>query len=85
MVDDKQIIVEIPKNAREIIRVTLGEYSGHQVAGARVWFQAEDGSWRPGKSGIAFRVALLPAVAEGLEKAIAEARRRGSLPPESVS
>jgi Transcriptional Coactivator p15 (PC4) len=77
----EHLICEIPKNSREAIRVTLGEYSnGRSIASVRAWFQAEDGSWRPGKAGIAFRVALLPRLAEALARVVSEARQQGLIP-----
>jgi Transcriptional Coactivator p15 (PC4) len=77
---NERLICEIPKNSREAIRVTLGEYNGRAIASVRVWFQAEGGSWRPGKAGIAFRVALLPRLAEALGRVVSEARQQGLIP-----
>lgn len=79
MADDR-LICEISKNSRETIRVTLGEFNGRQIAGIRVWFKADDGSLRPGKAGIAFKVELLPAVAEALAEAVRHTRPDGMLP-----
>ena len=73
------LVATVPKNAREEIRVVLGEFNGRQIASARVWFEAEDGSMRPGKAGLGFKIALLPAVVEALQKAEAEARQQGLL------
>jgi hypothetical protein len=73
------VIAEITKNSREVIRVTLGAFKNQQIAGARVWFKADDGSWRPGKSGIAFKIELLPAVVDAFTEAAAAARARGAL------
>jgi hypothetical protein len=79
MPDNDTIIAEIPKNFRETIRVTLGTFNNRQIASARVWFKADDGSWRPGKSGIAFKVELLPAVTDAFAGAVAVARASGAL------
>jgi hypothetical protein len=68
------IIAEIEKNSREVIRVTLGDFNGRPIAGARVWFRADDSGWRPSKAGIAFKVELLPAVAEAMARAVDQAR-----------
>ena len=84
MSDNDTIIAEIPKNAKERIRVTIGTFNSRAIAGARVWFHAADGSWRPGKSGIAFKLELLPAVAEALAEAVRRARADSTLPPESA-
>jgi hypothetical protein len=80
MRDNKDTIVaEIPKNTREVIRITLGTFNNRQIAVARVWFKEGDGNWLPGKSGIAFKVELLPAVAEAFAEAVAAARASGAL------
>jgi hypothetical protein len=78
MSDSDRLVTEIPKNSREVIRITLGTFNNRSIAGARVWFKAAD-SWRPGKSGIAFKVELLPAVADAFAEAVAAARASGAL------
>ncbi|RWR08480.1 transcriptional coactivator p15/PC4 family protein [Paenirhodobacter populi] len=71
-------IATIQKNARgEEIRVTLGEYNGHDLFNARVFFEAQDGSKRPSKAGIAFKVETLPEFAKAVQQALAEAQARG--------
>ncbi len=75
-----RIIASIERNSRETLRVTLGEFNGWAIAGIRIWFQVADGSWRPGKKGIAFKIDLLPAVSEALAVAVREARAEGLLP-----
>lgn len=73
-------IAEIRKNALgEEIRVGLSEYGGLQLFNLRVWFEAQDGSMRPGKSGLAFTVDRLPEFADAVQVALAEARRLGLL------
>jgi hypothetical protein len=72
-------MTSVRKNSRETIRVELSEFNGRQIAGLRVWFEADDGTMRPGKAGIAFKVELLPEVNEALRLVEDEARRRGLL------
>jgi hypothetical protein len=79
MAANDKIVAEITKYTKEVIRITLGTFNNRQIAGLRVWFKAEDGSWRPGKAGIAFKVELLLAIAEGLSRAVNEAREQGLL------
>lgn len=62
-------IAIIPKNSREELRVTLDQYQGHSLVNLRIWFEAEDGAMRPGRQGLAFRVALLPEVLAALQAA----------------
>jgi hypothetical protein len=77
--ENDKIIAEIPKNSQETIRVTIGTFNNRPIAGLRVWFRAEDGSWRPSRSGIAFHVRLLPQLSEALLNAVNEARQQGLL------
>jgi Transcriptional Coactivator p15 (PC4) len=73
-----RLIAIIKKNSREEIRVSRGEFNGHDLVNLRVWFEAEDGSKRPGKSGIAFRITLLPEVAAALSQASTPAKEAHS-------
>lgn len=73
---ETRTIATIRKNAREEIRVGLQDFKGRQIAAVRVWFQAEDGSMRPGKDGLNFKVELLPELADALAKAVWEAGPR---------
>ena len=70
-------IATIEKNKTEEIRISLSDFNGYDLANLRVWFRADDGQMRPGKSGLAFRLDKLPAVIEALGQLEAEARRRG--------
>lgn len=70
-------IATIPKNSREEIRITLSEYGGHKLFNTRVFFEAQDGSMRPGKAGIAFRLETLPDFVRAATAALDEARLRG--------
>jgi Transcriptional Coactivator p15 (PC4) len=70
-----RLIATIKKNSREEIRVSRSDFNGHDLVSLRVWFEAEDGSKRPGKSGIAFRRSLLPEVGAALSQAAAETER----------
>lgn len=72
-----KLIATIEKNKSEVIRVSLSEFNGHDLANLRVWFQADDGDMRPGKAGLAFRLEKLPAVIQALNDLEVEARRLG--------
>jgi hypothetical protein len=63
----------------EIMRITFSGSSGRPIAGTRVWFNADDGTWRPGKSRIAFKVELLLAAADALTQAPVVGCMRGRL------
>lgn len=70
-------LVTIPKNSLEEIRVSLSEFNGHQLFNIRVWYRADDGDMRPGKSGLAFKVDKLPDFADAVSLALEKARERG--------
>lgn len=73
-------VATIQKNKREAIHVQLDEFNGRQIFNVRVFYDAEDGSVRPGKAGIAFTVTKLPEFAEAVQRALAEAQRQGLVP-----
>lgn len=62
----------IAKNSREEIRLTVEPHHGQTIVNLRVWFRGEDGDYRPGKQGLAFRLELLPAVLAALGRALKE-------------
>lgn len=81
MSDTDTVIASLHKNTNEELRVMLTEYQGHPLFAARVFYHPKDSDeWRPGKSGVNLRVAMLPAVIDALLDAKVEAERRG-LPP----
>jgi len=59
------VVAELPKNARERLRVALTEYNGHRLCDVRTFYQDRTGEWRPGK-GISVRRALLPELRKAL-------------------
>ncbi len=65
-------MTDIIKNSREAIRVTRGEFKGHDMVNVRVFYDAGDGEMKPGKQGVAFRAALLPEVVDALSALKAE-------------
>lgn len=71
------LIARIPKNSREELRIELTAFKGYDLASMRVWFQADDGSMKPGKSGLVIRVGKLADLIEALQGAETEARRQG--------
>jgi Transcriptional Coactivator p15 (PC4) len=72
-------IADVPKNSREVLRVELTTYNGHDLVNLRVWYSAGDDDMRPGKAGVALRVEKLPHLRDAIDKAIAAARAEGSL------
>lgn len=66
----EQVVAEIRKNSREVIRITLQEFKGVPLCSVRVWFEAEDGTMRPGRDGLNFRQELLADITEGMLAAV---------------
>ncbi|WP_044043319.1 transcriptional coactivator p15/PC4 family protein [Octadecabacter antarcticus] len=65
-------MTDIPKNSREIIRVTRADFKGHDMINVRVFFDVGEGEMKPGKQGVAFRAALLPEVLNALASHVAQ-------------
>jgi hypothetical protein len=74
---DTTIIAEWQVNRRERVRVSIERFDGTWLINIRRWFEADDGSIRPGKRGIALGVKHLPQLAEAIGDALASARERG--------
>jgi hypothetical protein len=76
---EQRLVAAIRRNAREEIRVTLGEWNGRPVFGIRAWFQASDGTMRPSKDGLTLRADLLAELARALADAERQAWADGVL------
>ena len=74
---DAIVIAEWQINRRDRVRVSIEQFKGIDLINIRKWFEAEDGSLRPGKDGIALNVKHLPQLADAIVKALAETRERG--------
>jgi hypothetical protein len=53
------VVARFGKNAREEVRVTVGEYRGRQVADFRVWTRLDDHD-QPTRKGLTIRVEQVP-------------------------
>jgi hypothetical protein len=62
-------IAEIEKNQKERIRISIEEYRGHKFVDCRVYWQDEQGDWKPSKKGIALNDECIDPVIEALQKA----------------
>ncbi|MDR6419893.1 hypothetical protein J2801_002144 [Paraburkholderia phenoliruptrix] len=72
------MIAEIQKNSRERLRITVGQYKGHEFVGIRVWFVGTDGQYWPSRSGVTLRPTLLPQLMQGLQLAARAADPQGA-------
>jgi hypothetical protein len=76
-VSDEIIVAEWPLNRRNCMRVVLGSYNGYPIINVRKWFEADDGSIRPTKDGVALALKHLPQLAAAMTAALEIARERG--------
>jgi hypothetical protein len=74
---DATIIAEWQVSRRERVRVSIEQFDGTWLVNIRRWFEADDGSIRPGKRGIALGIKHLPQLAEATTKALGVSRQRG--------
>ena len=76
-------IAEWPSGRRgEVVRMTIGEFGGRRLINLRKWFEAENGSMRPGRSGMALGIKHLHRLADGLAEARKVAIAQGMIEPE---
>ena len=74
----ERITSEWSINAREKLRVRLDIYQGRDIVDLRRWYSTGGDELRPGR-GLAISVRHLPALAEALRQALADARIVGLL------
>jgi|GEM_PF-3473554 len=60
------LIGEIQKNSRERLRVTVGQYKGHEYVGIRIWFVGPDGQYRSSRAGVTLKPSLMPQLMQAL-------------------
>ena len=76
MADLPLIVAEFERNAREVVRVSIGEFRGRKTIDVRTWYR--DGTTlKPGRSGITMALVHLPALADGLQLALIRAEAGG--------
>ncbi len=59
---------EVLKNSRELIRVIGTEYRGHRFVDLRVYYEAENGEYRPTRKGVALSLETILPVIEFLKE-----------------
>ena len=63
------VISEIEKNLKEKIRVSIEEYRGTRFIDCRVYWEDDQGQWKPSKKGIALNGECINEVLNALQKA----------------
>ena len=62
-----QVISRVPKNAREVLFLSLSEFKGHRLIDFRVHVPGDqEGDWVPTRKGVSLAVGLYPAFKEAL-------------------
>jgi transcriptional coactivator p15 (PC4) len=63
------LVARIAKNPTEEVRLSLTSYRGHDLVDIRVFFQDEQGEWRPTKRGVSLSVDSFAELREAIVKA----------------
>src|SRR5262245_16623062 len=63
------LVSRIAKNPTEEVRVSLTSYRGHDLVDIRVFFQDDQGEWRPTKRGVSLSVDSFAELREAIVKA----------------
>ena len=63
---------EIRKNKSEVIRIQLKEYEGHKLVDIRVWYEDENGEYKPTKKGVSFNRHLSMNVSNAITEVMGE-------------
>lgn len=67
---DETVIADIPKNRREVVRVSIVTREGRQFVQLRAWFNVDgETDLRPGQQSISFNRQLLSEIRAALEAA----------------
>lgn len=62
-------VAVFPKNSREQVRVTIGDFRGRQILNIRVYWTSDGTNWNPSKKGLAIGVEKLPVLLASLHQA----------------
>lgn len=81
-----QLIADIEKNSREIIRVEVTEFKGRELINLRIWYSDFDGSYKPTQKGVAIDINHYDKLKEAVLKIgeYIEDSKKGSVPDINV-
>lgn len=68
MADDSKLVYSFQKNALEEVRASISTYKGRKYFDIRVYYQGDDGEYKPSKKGVALSPELLPELETALKK-----------------
>jgi hypothetical protein len=80
-----QIISRVPKNAREVLFLSLSEFKGRRLMDFRLFVPGpEEGDWVPTRKGVSLAVSLYPEFKRALSQLEAALLEQGLLDPEDL-
>ena len=81
-----QIIADIGKNSREIIRVEVSEFKGKELINLRIWYQTYDGGYKPTQKGITLDLSQYAELEKAIKKIgqYVEDKKKGVVPDINV-
>jgi Ran GTPase-activating protein (RanGAP) involved in mRNA processing and transport len=81
-----QLIADIEKNSREIIRVEVTEFKGRELINLRIWYSDFDGSYKPTQKGVAIDINHYDKLKDAVLKIgeYIEDSKKGSVPDINV-
>ncbi len=65
-------MTEIDKNSLEKIRIQRTKYKGKDLLDIRVFYEAENGEWKPTKKGITVKVDLTEKLLDGIKRELSD-------------
>lgn len=68
MADESILVHSFMKNALEEVRVSVSTYKGKKYVDFRVYYQDDNGEYKPSKKGIAISPELLPELENAIGK-----------------
>ncbi len=73
------LVASFPKNSFERITIRLDSYQGSATIHIRTEYRAPEGRWLAARQGMALALHHLPALADGLQRALSTALETGRL------
>ncbi|MDK2944295.1 MAG: hypothetical protein PWQ24_1010 [Mesotoga sp.] len=65
---DVTSLTDIKRNDTEIVRVSKREYKGHEFIDLRIYYQDDEGDYKPTKKGITINPKLVDELIDALKK-----------------
>ncbi len=71
-------ILEVQKNSRERVRISVDRFKGLDYVVARIWYTDSTGEFKPSRQAITLKPQLVPQLIQGLELAARAADAQGA-------